>query len=194
MGGTATFCRQCGSPSTLRVPEGDNRARPTCDSCGTVAYDNPKIIVAVVLHEKQHVLWMRRATPPYAGRWTLPAGFVECGETVPEAASREVLEETALRVDPTVWRFYSVLSLPDLNEVYLALSAALPSHDYAPTTEATELRLFSRAQIADLELGYPDPTYPLVMEAYGALERDDLHRTPGHLWEIRGRDPGAGVW
>lgn len=176
----------------MRVPLGDTRERATCDACGTVAYENPKIVVSVVLHEGERMLWIRRGTPPYNGRWTLPAGFAECGETVPEAATREVLEETGLRVEPEHWQLYGVLSLPDLNEVYLSLSAPLPDHTYAPTTEATELRMFSRDEIATLDLGYPEPTYALVMEAYDALERNDLHRTPGRMWEIRGSDPSAG--
>lgn len=148
-------------------------------------------MVAALLYEDDHLLWMRRATPPYAGRWTLPAGFAECGESVPEAATREVHEETGLEVEPSHWTLYGVLSLPDINEVYIPLTAPLPGHGYAPTDEATELRMFSREEIAALELGYPDPTYTLVVEAYDAIARDELRRTHGRLWEIRGRDPAA---
>lgn len=185
------YCRRCGSAATFRVPPGDSRERATCDHCCTVAYDNPKIVVAVLLYEGDRVLWIRRGTPPYAGCWALPAGFVECGETMPEAASREVREETGLTVDPTRWSLYGVLSLPDINEVYISLSAPLPDHGYAPSSEATELRMFTQPEIATLELGYPDPTYDLVMEAYEALARDQLDSTRGRMWEIRGRDPSA---
>lgn len=175
----------------MRVPRGDCRERATCDNCGAVAYDNPKIVVVGLLYDGDRILWMRRGTSPYAGRWTVPAGFAECGETMPETASREIREETGLDVDPRQWKLYGVLSLPDLNEVYISLWAPLPDHGYAPTAEATELRMLARSEVASLELGYPDPTYDLVMEAYDVLARDELDVTPGRIWEMRGRDPAA---
>ena len=177
--------------TSLLVPPGDSRPRPTCHDCGAIAYVNPKIVVAALLYEGDRVLWMRRATPPYAGCWTVPAGFAECGETMPEAASREIREETGLTIEPSGWTLYGVLSLPDIDEVYISLSAPLPGHNYAPSSEAVELRMFARDEIADLVLGYPPPTYELLMGAYDALAREELHIARGRMWEIRGRDPAA---
>lgn len=175
----------------MALPAGDTRLRPSCSRCGAIAYDNPKIVVACVLHEGDRILWMRRRTAPYAGCWTLPSGFVECGETIPEAACREVLEETHLRVRPEQLTLYGVLSLPDIDEVYISLTAPLPNHEYAPSAEAAEVRLATREEVASLELGYPAPTFELVMGAYDAIARDELGRTRNRMWEIRGRDPLA---
>lgn len=185
------YCRQCGAATALEVPAGDTRSRPTCGGCGAIEYDNPKIVVACVLYEGDRILWIRRRTAPYAGCWTLPSGFVECGETVAEAACREVFEETHLRIQPDQVRLYGVLNLPDIDEVYISFTTPLPNHDYAPSDEAAEVRMITRAEVASLELGYPPPTFALLMEAYDAIARDELHQTRGRMWEIRGRDPLA---
>src|SRR4051794_29891664 len=100
----------------------------TCGSCGHIEYDGPCVLVACPLFEGDRLLWIRRATAPYRGRWTIPSGFVERGETVNEAASREVQEETRLRVEPEHLRLFTVLSLPAMNQVYVGLAAPLPDH------------------------------------------------------------------
>jgi ADP-ribose/FAD diphosphatase len=185
------YCRQCGAPTEPAVPVGDTRVRAGCGRCGGVAYDNPKIVVACVLFEGDRILWIRRRTPPYVGCWTLPSGFAECGETVREAACRELFEETHLRLQPEDLTLYGVLSLPDIDEVYISLTAPLPNHDYAPSAEASEVRLMGRDEVCSLELGYPAPTLELVMGAYDRIAQGELDRTQGRLWDIRGRDPLA---
>ena len=94
------FCPKCGDHLQLRQlrPHGDRR-RLVCRGCGFVFYRNPAVGVAVVLLDGQHILLGRRARGQYMGRWCIPCGYVEWGEEVREAARREYLEETGLRVD-----------------------------------------------------------------------------------------------
>ncbi len=185
------YCRRCGAQTGWATPEGDNRPRATCSSCGAIEYDNPKVVVAGALHEGDRILFVRRALAPYAGAWALPAGFVECGETLREAACREVLEETHLKVAPEDLLLYGSLSLPDLDEIYIALAAPLPSHDFRPSAEASELAMLTFDELCSHELGYPPATLELVRLLYVAIADGDLPQTGGRLWDMRGRDPSA---
>src|SRR3546814_13301114 len=92
------FCSQCGNPVTQRIPEGDSRLRFVCDTCHTIHYQNPNIVAGCVPTWGSKVLLCRRAIEPRRGYWTLPAGFMENGETVEQAAVRETAEEACARV------------------------------------------------------------------------------------------------
>ncbi|MBV9545249.1 MAG: NUDIX hydrolase [Chloroflexi bacterium] len=93
---TSGFCQQCGTPLVLRFQE--DRDRPTCPSCGFIQYLDPKVAVAVVLGDERGVLLGRRLVDPGAGRWSFPAGYVNRGEVLEEAALREVFEEFGVTV------------------------------------------------------------------------------------------------
>ena len=84
------FCSHCGSDSMVwRVPDGDNRPRHVCDECEEIFYQNPNIVAGSIPVYGDRVLLCKRAIEPRYGRWTLPAGFMENGETIAEAAARE---------------------------------------------------------------------------------------------------------
>ena len=185
------YCRSCGAQTARRIPPGDDRPRASCERCGAVEYDNPKVVVAAALYEGDRMLWVRRTMPPYAGCWALPAGFVELDETVEEAACREVLEETHLRVGPDELMLYAVLSLPDVQQVYIALAAPLPGHEYGPSPEASEVRMISREEISSYRLGYPDATVELVLGLYDVIAAGEIDRGGGRVFKIRGTDPAA---
>jgi NADH pyrophosphatase NudC (nudix superfamily) len=97
---SAKYCLHCGNRMTLRVPPGDNIHRAVCGTCGFIHYENPKLLAACILFSGQKVLWVKRAKPPNAGLWAMPGGYVELGETVEEAASRELSEETGVIISP----------------------------------------------------------------------------------------------
>lgn len=186
----AEFCRRCGRATTPHRPTGEPHYPATCGTCGHTEYDGPTLVVACPLYEGNRLLWIRRATAPYRGRWTVPSGFVERGETVVEAACREVLEETRIRVDPEQLRLFTVLSLPAMNQLYIGLAAPLPDHSFGPTDEALEVALFAREEVASLEMGYPAAALPLVMSGYDAIARGPSRHRPRHF-VLRGRDPAA---
>ena len=93
------FCSDCAAPLVRLVPPGDQLARSVCTACGTVHYENPRIVVGCVPEWQDRILLCRRAIEPRRGFWTTPAGFLEIGETLKDAAARESLEEAEARVE-----------------------------------------------------------------------------------------------
>src|ERR1700687_22047 len=93
------FSSQCGTAVELRVPEGDHRQRHVCPNCGAIHYQNPKIVVGCVPEHEGKILLCKRAIEPRLGFWTVPAGFMENGETLEAGAARECFEEACARVE-----------------------------------------------------------------------------------------------
>ncbi|ONM57066.1 Nudix hydrolase 23, chloroplastic [Zea mays] len=93
------FCPACGSPTKLAIPDGDEKMRAVCSSCGRVHYENPKMVVGCLVEHDNKVLLCRRKIEPAYGLWTLPAGYLEVGESTAEGASRETLEEACADVE-----------------------------------------------------------------------------------------------
>ena len=87
------FCNQCGAAVRLRVPAGDNLPRYVCDACGTIHYQNPRLVVGCVPEHEGRILLCRRAIEPRRGYWTVPAGFLENGETLQQAAAESDLTQ-----------------------------------------------------------------------------------------------------
>jgi ADP-ribose pyrophosphatase YjhB (NUDIX family) len=147
------FCSDCGSPIQHSIPQGDNRARHVCTQCGAVHYQNPKIVAGCIAEWNGRILLCKRAIEPRYGLWTLPAGFMENDETVPEAAARETLEEANARVEAL--ELYTLLSLPHANQVYMMFRAQLLAADYAPTHESLEVNLCDEADIPWDQIAFP---------------------------------------
>jgi ADP-ribose pyrophosphatase YjhB (NUDIX family) len=142
----ASFCSACGSPHVeWRVPDGDNAPREVCAACGTIHYRNPKIVVGCLATLDGEVLLCRRAIEPRKGLWTLPAGFMENGETLAAGAVRETLEEARARVD--VGELYTVISLPHISQVYMMFRSRLLDRDFGPGPESLEVRLFREDEV-----------------------------------------------
>lgn len=139
------FCSRCGAPVALRVPPGDDRPRHVCDACGTVHYQNPKLVAGCLVEWADQVLLCRRAIQPRYGLWTLPAGFMENGETTREAAQREALEEANARVQ--ILDLYSLFDLPHIDQVYCLYRGRLLDLEFSPGSESLEVRLFREEEI-----------------------------------------------
>jgi len=140
------FCSVCGSPDLeVRIPEGDTLPRFVCSSCDTIHYQNPKIVVGCLPEWENRVLLCKRAIEPRYGLWTLPAGFLENGETLASGALRETLEEAHARVE--LRDLYTVISLPQINQVYMMFRSKLLDVDFGPGTESLEVRLFDESEV-----------------------------------------------
>ncbi|MEP6943228.1 MAG: NUDIX hydrolase [Betaproteobacteria bacterium] len=140
------FCSHCGSPRLeFRVPEGDTLPRFVCPQCGTIHYQNPKVVVGCLPVWEERVLLCKRAIEPRLGLWTLPAGFLENGETLIAGAQRETVEEAAASVE--VGELYTVISLPQINQVYVVFRARLLALDFGPGPESLEVALFPEDDI-----------------------------------------------
>lgn len=147
------YCTECGSGVSQRIPQGDNRQRHVCDQCGHVHYENPKVVAGSIPEWQGKILLCRRAIEPRYGLWTLPAGFMENGETTVEAAARETLEEAGARVEIT--RLFAMFSLPHISQVYVMYNARLPTPDYAAGEESLEVALFDERDIPWQQLAFP---------------------------------------
>ena len=149
----ANFCNNCGHAVEHRVPEGDHLPRAICPACQHVQYFNPRVIVGVIPEwEDGRILLCRRAIEPRHGLWTLPAGFMENGETTGEAAIRETLEEANARI--AIGELYSMYNLPYINQVYLLFRAKLLDLDFSPGAESLEVDLFEEKNIPWDELAF----------------------------------------
>lgn len=149
---TIRFCRACGAPTEYRTPPDDNRLRAVCTVCGTVHYENPLNVVGTVPVWQDQVLLCRRNIEPRFGLWTLPAGFMELGETAPEGALRETDEEAGAHVE--LEGLFTVLSVPRVGQVHLFYRARMLDTHLAPGPETIEARLFREDEIPWDELAF----------------------------------------
>jgi ADP-ribose pyrophosphatase YjhB (NUDIX family) len=147
------YCSQCGSPVSKKIPTGDNRPRFVCDRCEAIHYHNPKIVAGCIPEWEGSILLCRRAIEPKYGLWTIPAGFMELGESTEEAAIRETFEEAHAQVD--LAGLYAVLSLPNISQVYMIFRGRLKSLDFKAGEESLAVQLFPREAIPWDELAFP---------------------------------------
>jgi ADP-ribose pyrophosphatase YjhB (NUDIX family) len=150
---TMNFCSNCGAATLeLRIPDGDTLQRRVCSTCGTIHYENPKIVAGCLPVFGEQVLLCKRAIEPRHGLWTLPAGFLENGETLQHGAERETLEEADARVE--LGELYTVISLPQIHQVYMMFRSRLLDLDFGPGTESLEVRLFDERDIPWEQLAF----------------------------------------
>jgi ADP-ribose pyrophosphatase YjhB (NUDIX family) len=145
-------CKVCGGATVYVIPVDDNRERATCTACGTVHYENPLNVVGTVPVWGDRVLLCRRNIEPRYGLWTLPAGFMELGETTEQGAARETVEEAGARFE--MQGLFSVLSVVRVGQVHLYFRARLLDIDFAPGPETIEARLFTEDEIPWDELAF----------------------------------------
>lgn len=146
------YCSVCGAKVTLRVPPGDSLPRHVCDSCKTIHYRNPLVVVGTITEWEDRILLCRRAIEPRRGLWTLPAGFMELGETTAQAALRETLEEAKARVE--LREPFALLSVPHVDQVHLFYRAKLLDGAFAPGEETLEAALFRESDIPWKEIAF----------------------------------------
>jgi ADP-ribose pyrophosphatase YjhB (NUDIX family) len=151
------FCSECAHPVTVAIPEGDNRPRYVCTHCGTIHYQNPKMVIGSIpvwTHDGElKVLLCKRAIEPRYGYWTLPAGFMENEETTSEAAVRETEEEAGANVE--LGKLFTLLNVAHVHQVHLFYLAELLDLDFAPGIESLDVRLFAEHEIPWDDLAFP---------------------------------------
>jgi ADP-ribose pyrophosphatase YjhB (NUDIX family) len=152
-------CRDCGAPAAYRVPDDDSRERAVCTACGTVHYQNPLAVVGTLPVWGDRVLLCRRAIEPRRGYWTLPAGFLELGESTEQGALRETLEEAGARV--ALRGLYTLLNVVRVGQVHLFYRAELLDIDFAPGPESLEVALFGVDELPWEDLAFRTVTETL---------------------------------
>jgi len=158
-------------PRIYKIPDGDDRERLTCPDCGFIAYENPRIVVGVVARaDDERILLCRRAIPPRIGYWTLPAGYMELGETAEDGAMREAWEEACARMRLT--GLLATYSLARIHQVQLIYRAVLTDPNVAAGPESQEVGLFHYSELPWDELAFPTVEW--------ALQHDHQAHMQGH--------------
>jgi ADP-ribose pyrophosphatase YjhB (NUDIX family) len=152
----AKFCRNCGTAVQMRLPDdGDTRERAVCPACGTVHYDNPLNVVGTVPvwgADGDQVLLCKRNIEPRWGKWTLPAGFMELGETTAEGAQRETDEEAGAHIE--LGELFTLMNVPRVGQVHMFYRARLLSERFNPGHETIEARLFREDEVPWDEIAF----------------------------------------
>lgn len=146
----------------MEIPDGDDKLRRVCAHCRFIDYVNPKIVAGAVVTQGDRILLCKRAIEPRKGYWTLPAGFMEEGETVEEAARREAQEEAC--ADIRIQQLLAVYSVPRIAQVQVMFRAELAS-DIAAGPESEEVGLFAWQEIPWSELAFPTVVWALTQFA-----------------------------
>ncbi|HEU4622546.1 MAG TPA: NUDIX hydrolase [Burkholderiaceae bacterium] len=139
------YCSLCAHRLELRVPKGDNRPRYCCAHCGAIHYENPRVVLGTIPEYDGRVLLCRRAIEPRSGFWTLPAGFMENGETTAEGALRETREESGATIE--LLDVFSIIDVVHVAQVHLFYRARMANSAFEAGTESLEVRLFDEAEI-----------------------------------------------
>ncbi len=145
----------CGTSVSWLVPADDNRERHVCDnaSCATIHYQNPRIITGVLPIHNDKVLLCKRAIEPRYGLWTLPAGFLENGESTEQGALRESWEEAKATLKNAF--LYTIFDLPHINQVYFFYKAELADTNFDAGEESLDVKLFTESEIPWQQLAFP---------------------------------------
>jgi ADP-ribose pyrophosphatase YjhB (NUDIX family) len=176
-------CRVCGQATAYRVPAGDNRERAVCTACGEIHYENPLVVVGTLPVWGEQVLLCKRAIEPRHGFWTLPAGFMELGESTSAGALRETEEEAGARVE--LQGLYTLLNVVRVGQVHLFYRARLLDTGFAPGEESLEVQLFTEAQIPWEQIAFR--TVRQTLEHYFADRRQATRGEPSfglHVGDI----------
>ncbi|KDO70915.1 hypothetical protein CISIN_1g022283mg [Citrus sinensis] len=140
-----SFCQWCGGQTKHEVPHGEEKMRAICTVCGKIAYQNPKMVVGCLIEHDKKILLCKRKIEPSYGLWTLPAGYMEIGESAAEGAIRETWEEA--RADVEVQSPFAQLDIPRIGQIYIIFLAKLKRPHFSPGPESSECRLFALDEI-----------------------------------------------
>ena len=149
------YCHHCSAPLVQKIPPGDDRERHCCEQCATVFYQNPKNVVGTIPVYENKILLCKRAIEPRVGKWTLPAGFMENGESSLHGAIRETREEAGAEVSVSDDSLYTLFNLPRINQVYIFFRAQLLNLDFSAGLESEEVALFKEHEIPWKEIAFP---------------------------------------
>ncbi len=170
------FCPDCGQPVKYLVPEGDQLPRAVCVACGTVHYENPRIVAGCVPEWRGQVLLCRRAIEPRRGYWTAPAGFLEIGESIHAAALRETVEEALAEV--AIGSLLSVVNVLHAAQVHIMFRARMVSERHGPGAESLETALFTEHQVPWDDIAFESVHFSL--ERYFTDRREGAERQHFH--------------
>jgi ADP-ribose pyrophosphatase YjhB (NUDIX family) len=152
------FCSSCGEAVSRKIPDDDNRERWVCQSCGKIHYQNPLVVVGCVPERDGKILLCKRAIEPRYGYWTVPAGFMELGESSAQGSARETLEEACAEVE--IGHLFALVDVIDAGQVHLFYTAKLLS-DFKPGAESLDVAMFAEDEIPWDDIAFHSGRYAL---------------------------------
>ena len=165
------YCSDCGAPVEFRIPPDETLPRHVCPQCNAIHYLNPKLVIGCVAEHQGRILLCRRAIEPRSGLWTLPAGFMENGESTAQAAARETAEEACAVV--AIDALFALVSMPHIDQVHLFYRARLPEPVHSPGPESLETMLLAEEDIPWQAMAFRSVTF--------CLQRYFADRQAGHF-------------
>lgn len=172
------FCANCGAGLSRQIPAGDDRPRLVCDRCQTIHYQNPRMVVGTIPEWEDAVLLCRRAIEPRAGRWTLPAGYLENGETMMDGARRETREEAG--VELLEMAPFALFDLPFVHQIYFMFRGPLAHNTPCPGDESLEVRLFRETDIPWDDLAFA-VIHETLVRYFSDRSRERFHLHTGTI-------------
>ncbi len=179
---THRYCPDCGAPCVEKVPEDDHKLRSVCTGCNAIHYVNPKVVVGCIVEAGDQLLLAKRNIEPALGRWTFPAGYLECLESCAEGAARETVEETEAKVEPL--GLFAMLDIPHISQIYAVYRARLVGDHFAATPESSEVQLMGMDEIPWKDLAFPSVATSLRL--YAEDRKSDSFRTHTGIVEWNG--------
>ena len=183
------FCTECGNRVSSRPVAHDSHQRYVCDTCSLVHYQNPRVLVAAAVFWRGKLLMCRRAHEPALGKWVTPSGYLECGETLQEAAARETFEEAGVSLDPAKMELYAIVNAPDIDQVRVLFRIDLLEElTVKPGPESLEALFMSEEQIREIDLAWPASSRRATQMLFAQ------HRTGNfdiHLMSVGARYPNS---
>jgi ADP-ribose pyrophosphatase YjhB (NUDIX family) len=153
------FCSACGQPVSILIPEGDHLPRFVCTVCKTIHYENPRIIAGCIPEWEGKIVLCRRAIEPRRGFWTIPAGFMENGESVEAGAAREAMEEALARVE--IGSLLAVVNVLHAHQVHIMFRARLLDPAIGIGPESLEVRFCDETDIPWPEIAFRSVDFAL---------------------------------
>lgn len=153
------YCNQCATQVEHIIPQGDSLTRAVCPNCLHIQYENPRIIVGCIAEFEEKILFCRRAIEPRHGFWTLPAGFMENGESTQQGAKREGFEEACASIE--IDAPFALISIAHIDQVHLFYRGRLKFPEFSAGEESLEVSLLALDEIPWDELAFKSVRYCL---------------------------------
>lgn len=163
------YCPECGGPLLRHVVGGEIRNHWFCQRCEALHHDYPRVVVTTFVACENRLLWVQRGLQPQQGKWAIPGGFLEEGETLAEGAAREVQEEAGIVLPPEQLQLYMTGSITFINQIYIGFRAAVENDVCLPGVESMACRFFTRRECPWEEVAYPQVN-DSIRQAYDDLE------------------------
>ena len=173
------FCPECGGPLLRHVVGGEPRNHWFCQRCQVPHYAYPQVVVTVFVACGKRLLWVQRDLEPQRGKWAIPGGFLESGETLAEGAARELYEEAGILLPPDQLQLYMTGTITFINQIYVGFRATAPGDLCAPGVESMDCRFFTREECPWEQLAYPQVN-DSIRQAY-----DDLDSGCFEVWQAQ---------